>query len=70
MVPHMFKHKEMYRTFFPLLLAISMQSLLSLAVNLVDNLMLGTYSEVDLSGAALVNQIHYVLQQLVSEPHG
>ena len=66
MVPHMFKHKEMYRTFFPLLLAISMQSLLSLAVNLVDNLMLGTYSEVDLSGAALVNQIHYVLQQLVS----
>lgn len=62
----MLKHKEMYREFFPLLAAIAMQQLLALSVNLVDNVMLGTYSETALSGAALVNQVQFVLQQLTS----
>lgn len=62
----MFKYKEMYRSFFPLLAAIAIQQFLTLAVNLVDNVMLGTYSETALSGAALVNQIQYILQQLTS----
>ena len=62
----MLKHKEMYKSFFPLLTAIAMQQLLALSVNLVDNVMLGAYSETALSGAALVNQIQFVLQQLTS----
>ena len=36
-----------------------------LSVNLADNVMLGAYSESALSGVAAVNQIQFVLQQLV-----
>lgn len=57
--------KGLYRTFFPLLLVISLQQLASLAVNLADNLMLGAYSELALSGATLVNQLQFMLQSFV-----
>ncbi len=57
--------KSLYRTFFPLLLVISLQQLASLAVNLADNLMLGAYSELSLSGATLVNQLQFMLQSFV-----
>ena len=59
-------YKRLYKTFFPLLLVISLQQLASLTVNLVDNLMLGGYSELALSGATLVNQIQFVLQSFVT----
>jgi putative MATE family efflux protein len=55
-----------YRTFFPLLLTIALQQLAALTVNLVDNLMLGVYSELALSGATLVNQLQFVLQQIAA----
>lgn len=55
-----------YRTFFPLLVVIALQQLTALAVNLADNIMLGTYSELALSGATLVNQIQFTLQQISS----
>lgn len=60
------KRKEYYRSFFPLLLVIALQQLAALTVNLVDNIMLGTYSELALSGATLVNQLQFVLQQVTS----
>ena len=56
--------REMLREFFPLLAAIALQQILALTVNLVDNFMLGRYSEQAMSGAALVNQIQFVVQQL------
>ena len=55
-----------YRTFFPLLCIVVLQQLAALAVNMVDNIMLGTYSELALSGATLVNQIQFTLQQIAS----
>jgi len=58
--------RALFRTFFPLLIVIALQQLVTLAVNLADNMMLGKYSEVAMSGAALVNQIHFMLQQLVA----
>ena len=58
--------KDLYRLFFPLLVVIALQQLVSLMVNLVDNLMLGSYSELALSGAALVNQLQFMLQQVIS----
>jgi putative MATE family efflux protein len=58
--------KSLYRLFFPLLVVIALQQLVSLMVNLVDNIMLGSYSELALSGASLVNQIQFMLQQLVA----
>ena len=57
---------RLYKTFFPLLIIISLQQLASILVNLVDNVMLGRYTEVALSGATLVNQYQFVLQQLAA----
>ncbi|MGI6153948.1 MAG: MATE family efflux transporter [Christensenellaceae bacterium] len=58
--------KNLFKQFFPLLIVIALQQLIALTVNLVDNFMLGAYSELAMSGAALVNQIQFMLQQLVA----
>ncbi len=60
------RDKSFYRTFFPLLFIIALQQLAALTVNLVDNIMLGLYSELALSGATLVNQLQFVLQQIAA----
>ena len=60
------KDVSFYRTFFPLLLVIVLQQLAALAVNLADNIMLGRYSELALSGASLVNQLQFTLQQIAA----
>ena len=62
--PFITRDRSFYRTFFPLLLVITLQQLAALTVNLVDNIMLGRYTELALSGATLVNQIQFILQQL------
>lgn len=61
----MTKDRAFYRTFVGLALALMMQQAVVLSVNLADNVMLGSYSEVSLSGVAAVNQIQFILQQLV-----
>ena len=58
--------KSFYKTFFPLLFVVVLQQLAALTVNLADNLMLGSYTELALSGATLVNQIQFTLQQIAS----
>ena len=60
------KNRMFYKTFFKLLLVIALQHIAALMVNMVDNLMLGTYSELALSGATLVNQLQFVLQQVAA----
>ena len=60
------RDRTFYRTFFSLLLVIALQQLAALTVNLADNLMLGAYSELALSGATLVNQLQFVLQQIAA----
>ena len=60
------ERRNMLRQFFPLLAAVALQQILALTVNLVDNFMLGSYSERAMSGAALVNQLQFILQQLTS----
>ncbi|MDO4616426.1 MAG: MATE family efflux transporter [Lachnospiraceae bacterium] len=42
-----------------------LQNVITLSVNLADNLMLGAYSESALSGAAAVNQIQFVYQMIL-----
>lgn len=49
-----------------MLLVIAMQNVLIYAVNLADNVMLGRHSELAMSGAALVNQIQFLLQMLIT----
>ena len=60
------RDKGFYRTFFPLLIVIALQQLAALAVNLADNIMLGSYTELALSGVTLVNQIQFAIQQITS----
>lgn len=59
------KEKSFYRTLFPLIAVIALQNVITFVVALADNVMLGMYNETALSGAALVNQIQFLLQMVV-----
>lgn len=61
----MTKEKKFYHTFFRLYVALVLQNVVTISVNLVDNIMLGAYSETALSGVAIVNQIQFVYQQVL-----
>ncbi len=54
-----------YRTFFSICLALVLQNIVTLSVNLADNVMLGAYSEQSLSGVSAVNQIQFVYQMVL-----
>ena len=56
---------EFYRNFFSLYFVLVLQNVVTLSVNLTDNIMLGAYSETALSGVSAANQIQFVFQQLV-----
>lgn len=59
------RDKHFYNTFFRLTLTIALQNVIVFGVNLADNVMLGAFSQDALSGAAVVNQIQYLLQMLI-----
>ncbi len=59
------RESSFYKSFFRLTVMIALQNIITLGVNLSDNLMLGGYSESALSGVALANQIQFILQMLV-----
>ena len=54
-----------YRNFFSIYVILVLQNVVTLSVNLADNMMLGAYSETALSGVAAVNQIQFIYQQLL-----
>lgn len=58
------KEKSFYRTLFPLLITVALQNIVAYSVNMADNMMLGNYSQNALSGAATVNQIFFIVQQV------
>lgn len=60
------RDRDFYRTLFPMLAVVAMQNLVAYSVNMADNLMLGTYSQDSLSGAAIVNQIFFMVQQFAN----
>ncbi|MDO4294261.1 MAG: MATE family efflux transporter [Eubacteriales bacterium] len=57
--------RAFYRSFFSLYVVLVLQNVVTISVNLADNIMLGSYSETSLAGAAAVNQIQFVYQQLL-----
>ena len=57
--------RNFYKNFFSLCIALVLQNVVTLSVNLSDNIMLGAYSEAALAGVAAVNQIQFVFQQLI-----
>ncbi len=62
MMKKLFKDKYFYKTFFALSSVLIMQNLLTFGVNLADNIMLGKYSEIAMSGVSLANQVQFLLQ--------
>ena len=56
-------NRGFYKTFFGMMLVLTLQNLVAYSVNMADNLMLGSYSQNALSGAATVNQIFFMVQQ-------
>ena len=54
-----------YRKFLTIYVALVLQNVVTLSVNLADNMMLGSYSETALSGVAAGNQIQFIYQQLL-----
>ena len=60
------EQKNFYKTFFRIYIALVLQQMISLSVNLADNVMLGAYSETALSGVAAINQIQFIFHQIVN----
>ena len=61
--PFFTKDKTFYKTFFGMMVVVALQNLVAYSVNMADNIMLGSYDQNVLSGAATVNQIFFMVQQ-------
>lgn len=59
------KDREFYKSFFRLYIVLVLQNIVTLSVNLADNIMLGSYGEISLSGVTSVNQIQFLYQQML-----
>ncbi|SDB03562.1 MATE family efflux transporter [Eubacterium oxidoreducens] len=57
------KDCSFYKTLFSMLIVVALQNLVMYSVNMVDNVMLGRYSQEALSGAATVNQLFFMVEQ-------
>ena len=57
--------KNFYRNILKLCSMLVLQNVVTLSVNLADNIMLGAFSETALSGVTTVNQVQFVFQQLL-----
>ncbi len=58
------KDSNFYKTLFKMLIVVALQNLVAYSVNMADNMMLGSYDQNALSGAATVNQIFFMVQQI------
>ena len=57
--------KNFYRNFLKLCSMLVLQNVVTLSVNLADNILLGGCIETGLSGVTTVNQVQFVFQQLL-----
>ncbi|MCU6761124.1 Multidrug-efflux transporter [uncultured Roseburia sp.] len=58
------RDKTFYKTLFHLMVIVALQNLVAYSVNMADNIMLGSYDQTALSGAATVNQVFFMVQQV------
>lgn len=58
--------KQLFRKLITIALPVSVQSLLSFSVNLLDNMMLGSLGEVQISAASQANQFFFMLSLMIS----
>ena len=59
------RDRGFYKTFLSMTTVLALQNLITFAVNLADNVMIGGYSQTAMSGVAIVNQIQFLLQMLM-----
>ncbi len=59
------ERKDFQKRFWKMLIIIALQNVIVYGVNLLDNVMVGGYTELALQGVALVNQIQFLLQMLI-----
>ena len=59
------KEKNFYRDFFSVWSMLVLFNIITLGVNLVDNVMVGAYSEAAMAGVSAVNQVQFLFQQLL-----
>lgn len=60
------KKESFYKQFFSIYILLVLQNVITLSVNLTDNVMLGSYRETALAGAAAVNQIQFIFSTVFS----
>ncbi len=65
MSSHFCTDKEFFKGYFKLAVMLIIQQAIVLSVNLLDNIMIGSYSENALAGVTIINQIHFVYQGLL-----
>lgn len=56
--------KTFYKSLFGMLFIVGLQNIVAYSINMVDNIMLGSYHQEALAGATTVNQIFFVVQQI------
>ena len=57
------RDRSFYKAFFSMMIVVALQNVVAYSVNMADNIMLGSYSQEALSGAATVNQVFFIVQQ-------
>lgn len=59
------KEKSFYRDFFSVWSMLVLFNIITLGVNLLDNVMVSAYSEAAMAGVSAVNQVQFLFQQLM-----
>ena len=63
--PFFTRDRSFYRELFHLTLFIALQNVIVTMVGLVDNIMIGNYSQDAMTGIGLANQIQFLLQMVI-----
>ena len=59
------KDPSFYKNFFSVWSMLVLYNIITLSVNLADNVMINAYSETAMSGVTAVNQVQFLFQQLL-----
>ena len=59
------KDPAFYKTFFSIWSVLVLHNIITLGVNLLDNVMVSAYSEAAMAGVSAVNQVQFLFQQLM-----
>ncbi len=62
---HITKDKNFYKDFFSVWSMLVLFNIITLGVNLADNVMVSAYSEAAMAGVSAVNQVQFLFQQLL-----